>query len=72
GGLALARGRRVMLDLDEDNFAGDGAWIFASVLERFLALYASLNSFTQLTVNTRQRRRPLGDWLPRAGCRALG
>ncbi len=72
GGLALARGRRIALDLDEDNFAGDGAWIFASVLERFLALYASLNSFTQLTVNTRQRRRPLGDWLPRAGCRALG
>ena len=72
GGLALARGRRITLDLDEDNFAGDGAWIFASVLERFFALYASLNSFTQLTVNTRQRRRPLGEWLPRAGCRALG
>lgn len=72
GGLALARGRRIDLELDEDNFAGDGAWLFASVLERFFALYASLNSFTQLTVRTRQRRRPLGEWAPRAGCRALG
>jgi type VI secretion system protein ImpG len=72
GGLALARGRRITLDLDEDHFAGDGAWMFASVLERFFSLYASLNSFTQLTVNTRQRRRPLAEWGPRSGSRALG
>ncbi len=72
GGLALARGRRISITLDEDHFAGDGAWIFASVLDRFFSLYASLNSFTQLTVNTRQRRRPLGEWSPRAGSRALG
>ncbi len=72
GGLALARGRRITLDLDEDHFAGDGAWLFASVLERFFSLYASLNSFTQLTVNTRQRRRPLAEWGPRSGSRALG
>ena len=72
GGLALARGRRIVITLDEDHFAGDGAWIFASVLDRFFSLYASLNSFTQLTVNTRQRRRPLGEWAPRAGSRALG
>ncbi|MES3036202.1 MAG: type VI secretion system baseplate subunit TssF [Gemmatimonadota bacterium] len=72
GGLALARGRRITLDIDEDHFAGDGAWIFASVLDRFFSLYASLNSFTQLTVATRQRRRPLGEWAPRSGSRALG
>jgi type VI secretion system protein ImpG len=72
GGLALARGRAVDVALDEDAFAGDGAWLFAQVLERFLALSASLNSFVQLTVTTRQRRRPLGAWAPRAGSRALG
>lgn len=69
--VGLARGRRVELDLDEDNFAGDGAFLFASVLERFFALYASMNSFTQLTVRTRQRRRPLREWAPRAGERVL-
>lgn len=45
------RGISVDLDLDELNFGGEGAmFLFASVLERFLALYVSLNSFSQLTV----------------------
>ena len=70
-GLAFARGRRVELELDEEQFAGGGAYLFASVLERFLGLYASLNSFSALTARTRQRRRPLGEWTPRSGWRAL-
>lgn len=70
-GLAFARGRRVELELDEEQFAGGGAYLFASVLERFLGLYASLNSFSALTATTRQRRRPLGQWTPRSGWRAL-
>ena len=70
-GLAFARGRRVELELDEEQFAGGGAYLFASVLERFLGLYASLNSFSALTVRTAQRRRPLGEWAPRSGWRAL-
>jgi type VI secretion system protein ImpG len=72
GGLALARGRQITLELDEDHFAGDGAWLFATVLERFFSLYAALNSFTQLTVLTAQRRRPMAEWAPRSGSRALG
>lgn len=70
-GLAFARGRRVELELDEEQFAGGGAYLFASVLERFLGLYASLNSFSALTATTRQRRRPLGQWTPRSGWKAL-
>ncbi|MHB1225473.1 MAG: type VI secretion system baseplate subunit TssF [Gemmatimonadaceae bacterium] len=70
-GLAFARGRRVELELDEEQFAGGGAYLFASVLERFLGLYASLNSFSALTATARQRRRPLGQWTPRSGWRAL-
>ena len=58
--------------LDEEQFAGGGAYLFASVLERFLSLYASINSFTALTVRTQQRGTiPLRRWAPRAGCRAL-
>lgn len=70
-GLAFARGRRVEIELDEEQFAGSGAYLFASVLERFLGLYASLNSFSALTATTRQRRRPLGQWAPRSGWKAL-
>lgn len=70
-GIAFARGRRVELQFDEEQFAGGGMFLFASVLERFLALYASMNSFTQVSVRSRQRRRPVADWPARAGRRTL-
>ncbi len=70
-GIAFARGIRVEMELDEEQFVGGGVYLFASVLEHFLALYASLNSFTQLAAKTRQRREVLKEWPPRAGLRIL-
>ena len=70
-GLAFARGRRVELEFDEEQFPGGGMFLFASVLERFVALHATMNSFTQLSVRSRQRKRPVREWAPRAGCRVL-
>ena len=70
-GVAFARGRRVEVEFDEEQFPGGGAYLFASVLERFLALSASMNSFTQLVARSRQRRRAVGEWPPRAGWRTL-
>ncbi len=70
-GAAVARGRRVEVELDEEHFTGGGAYLFASVLERFFALYASMNSFTQLVARSRQRQRPMRAWAPRAGTREL-
>jgi type VI secretion system protein ImpG len=70
-GLSFARGRRVELEFDEDQFAGGGAYLFASVLERFLALYASLNSFTVLAARTQQRRSMMREWEPRAGWKTV-
>ena len=65
------RGTRVELQMDELKFAGGGAFLFAAVLDRFLGLYASLNSFSQLSVSTNLRKEVLGEWLPRAGNRPL-
>jgi len=70
-GTTFARGTRVELDLDENQFAGGGAFLFASVLERFLGISVSLNSFTQLAVSTSQRRGLLYEWPARAGRRIL-
>jgi len=70
-GVTFARGNRVELQLDESQFVGGGAFLFASVLERFLGLSASLNSFTQLVVTTPQRKENLHEWLPRAGRKIL-
>jgi type VI secretion system protein ImpG len=70
-GVTFARGSRVEVQLDEGQFVGGGAFLFASVLERFFGLSASLNSFTQLIVTTPQRKESLHEWLPRAGRRIL-
>jgi type VI secretion system protein ImpG len=66
-GITFARGTRVQMEFDEDEFSGGGVFLFSAVIERFLALYASLNSFSQLVVKTRQRREVLKEWPPRAG-----
>lgn len=70
-GVAFARGRHIDLEFDEEHFPGGGMFLFASVLERFVALYTTMNSFTQVSVRSRQRRRPVAHWQPRAGWRAL-
>jgi type VI secretion system protein ImpG len=70
-GLSFARGRRVELDLDEEQFTGAGAYLFASVLEHFFGLYASINSFSTLTARSRQRKGGIREWPPRAGWKPL-
>jgi len=70
-GIVFAQGLRVGLELDEEAFIGAGAFLFAAVLERFLGLYTAINSFTQLTVRTRQRNGDLKQWPPRSGEQTL-
>ncbi|MDQ2667959.1 MAG: type VI secretion system baseplate subunit TssF [Gemmatimonadota bacterium] len=70
-GLTFARGRRVEIELDEEQFTGSGVFLFGTVLERFLGLYASMNSFSVLSATTRQRKRPVHEWPPRAGWKPL-
>jgi type VI secretion system protein ImpG len=66
-GIGFARGTRVEIEFDEEQFSGSGAYLFASVLEKFLGLYTSMNSFTQLVARSRQRKDVLEEWTPRAG-----
>src|SRR6185369_11720215 len=42
---ALCRGVRVSVDFDREHYVGTSPFLLASVLERFLGLYASINSF---------------------------
>jgi type VI secretion system protein ImpG len=67
----FCRGLEVTIEFDESKYVGIGVFLFASVLEKFLGLYASLNSFTQLIATTQQREQqreePLKRWPPRAG-----
>lgn len=70
-GVAFARGRRVDVKFDEEQYAGGGLYLFASVLERFFGMYASVNSFTTLVARSTKRKEPVRAWPPRAGWKSL-
>ena len=70
-GVAFARGTLVEMTFDEDQFAGGGVYLFAAVIEYFLGLYVSMNSFSQLVTRTHQRKEILKRWQPRAGQKVL-
>ena len=66
-GSGFARGTEVTLEFDADQYTGTGVFLFASVLERFLGLYTTVNSFTQTVAQVRGREMNLKRWPPRAG-----
>jgi type VI secretion system protein ImpG len=63
----FCRGIEVTLEFDEEKYLATGLYLFASVLERFLGLYASINSFSQLIAKTQKGQGYLKKWPPRAG-----
>ena len=66
-GAGFVRGLETALTFDEEQFVGSGMFLFAAVLERFLGLFASINSFNQLVVKTKQREEVVKRFPPRAG-----
>jgi len=66
-GVAFCRGLDLEIEFDEEQFAGSGVYLLASVLERFCGLYSSVNSYSRLTARTRQRRGILKRWPVRVG-----
>jgi type VI secretion system protein ImpG len=68
---ALCRGLDITIEFDEQRASGSGVFLLASVLERFVAHYASINSFTRLTATVEGRAGVLRTWPPRAGDLAL-
>jgi len=63
----FCRGVEVTVELDEDCFSGSGVFLFASILEQFLGLYCTINSFSKLIATTNRREGELCRWPPRAG-----
>ena len=63
----FCRGVEVTIEFDEKKYVGVGAFLFASMLERFLGLYVSINSFCRLVARTQTAEEPIKSWPPRAG-----
>lgn len=61
----VIRGIEVTLEIIRDDFAGDGdIYLFGLVMREFLSLYASINSFVQLTVKSYESKEELFRWDP--------
>ena len=71
GSIAMCRGNEVHIELDPVMLVGSSPLLFASIIERFLGLYCSLNSFTRLIATLSGREEELKRWPPRAGNKAL-
>lgn len=68
GPLTFGSGVGMELELDDLAFQGSSAFLLASVLERFFARHAAINSFTRLTLRTPQRGEVMR-WPARVGLR---
>lgn len=64
---ALCRGTEILLTIEDRGLDDAGLFVLLSVLERFLALQATINSFTRLSVQVKGRSGYLRRWPPRAG-----
>jgi type VI secretion system protein ImpG len=66
GPLTFGSGVEIVIELDDFAFEGASTFLFASVLERFFARHAAINTFTSLVLRTPQRGEVMR-WAPRAG-----
>jgi type VI secretion system protein ImpG len=60
-----------MLEFDARGWETAGLFLLASVLERFLALHATVNAFVRSTATLRGRPGTVARFPPRAGARVL-
>ena len=68
---AFCRGLDVTLEFDPRVWQSSGLYLLASVLDRFLALHATVNSFVRTTATLRGRGGSAASWPARAGGRTL-
>ncbi|HXD33116.1 MAG TPA: type VI secretion system baseplate subunit TssF [Pyrinomonadaceae bacterium] len=66
-GAGFVRGLETTIEFDEEQYVGSGLFLFATILERFLGLYVSINSFNRLVVKTKQTQDVIKRWPPRDG-----
>ncbi len=60
----FVRVQRITLRLDEDRFGGRSPMVLGAVLNAYFALHASVNVFTQLALESRQREGMWKVWPP--------
>lgn len=70
GPVTFGRGLQVELETDDLSFQGASQFLFGAVMERFLARYVSINSFTETALRSTSRGEIMR-WKPRCGTRPI-
>lgn len=70
GGVVL-NGTDITLEFSPEHADKASVFLFGSIIERFLGLYTSINSYTRLTVKLQGFSQPIAKWPPRAAERTL-
>ena len=68
----FCRGLDISLEMEPRAWQVGGLFLLASILERFFALNATINSFTRTQVRLRGRSENISSWPARSGTRLLG
>lgn len=67
----FCRGTEIQLTIDESLFEGGSSLLFGEILNRFFALYTSINAFTQLVLESKQKKGNWRTWQPMVGEQAV-
>lgn len=70
GPITFGRGLEITVTFDETAFAGGSCFLLGAVLDRFFCKYASINSFTQVRISTKERGEIM-QWPVRSGTRIV-
>ncbi|MGE5491917.1 MAG: type VI secretion system baseplate subunit TssF [Actinomycetota bacterium] len=71
GWRGFVSGLHIHLTIDSQRAAGSNSVLFAEVLRRFFALYASINTLVELSLETLDKKGNVKDWPPLAGDAAV-
>lgn len=71
GWRGFCQGVQIDIEVDERHFVGSNPYLLGAVLNRFLALHASVNAFTELVLRSTQREGIWKRWAPMIGTRPL-
>lgn len=70
GPISFGHGLEIKIQFEEAAFTGIGVFLMGAVLERFFAKYASINTFSETVVSTRERGEIMR-WPARTGRRSV-
>ena len=68
---AMCQGTHFILTCDEGFYTGNSLHLFGCIIDEFISQFATINSFTQLSIKTTKNLRVELEWPARVACQTL-